>query len=137
MSKSLDLMKDEQVVYEGKLHWSVIAFSALFALLSIALSIGSKNPLFAIIGIGWFIARKKEVSMNQLCVTNKRVIMNTGWLSKKKTDILLSKVETVKADTGILGVGHLLIVGSGGTAATIKNLAEAEAFKNAIQEQLK
>jgi hypothetical protein len=58
-------------------------------------------------------------------------------MSKSCTDIPLAKIETVKADTGTFNVGTITVVGSGGTAATIKNLIGPNAFKNAIQEQMK
>ncbi len=128
-------MTDEKIVHEGRQHWSVLACPVIFTVLMLPGSLMARMPFFLIIGVLWFLLAWANRRTLELLVTNKRVVLNTGLIFKNMTDIPLAKIETMTAHKGLLGIGTLTIVGSGGTAARIKNLTDPVAFKQAIQSQ--
>lgn len=50
-----------------------------------------------------FLSMLFEIKSSQLVVTNKRVFGRRGFIAKYTTDILLSKIDTIKISNGFLG----------------------------------
>jgi uncharacterized membrane protein YdbT with pleckstrin-like domain len=113
-----NLISGEQVVYQTSYHW--IIFFNLRALLSLFL-----NPLIA----KW---------TDEFVITNKRIIMKTGLIAVKTLELNLSKVESVKVNQSvigrILGFGHVVIIGTGGTQETFVNIRKPSEFRKKFQE---
>ena len=101
------LIRDENVVYEAKNHW--IIFISLKSFLTLFIS-----PLI-------------ENWTSEYAITNKRVIIKIGLISRKTLEMNLSKIESVNVDQSIfgriLGYGAITIIGTGGTRETFSDLA--------------
>ena len=113
-----NLIKDEYVEFETTYHW-VIFFSlrALFTL---------------------FIAPLLDRYADEFAVTNKRVIVKTGLISRRTLEMNLSKIESVNVDQTIfgrlLGYGTITIIGTGGTRESFPNISHPLAFRKKFQE---
>jgi uncharacterized membrane protein YdbT with pleckstrin-like domain len=75
---------------------------------------------------------------DEFAITNKRVIIKTGLISRKTFEMNHSKIESVNVDQSILGrilgYGTIGIVGSGGTREVFPNIKNPLAFRKKFQE---
>ena len=115
-----NLTKNEHVVHETRNHW--IIFASLRALLS----------LWVLPLIDWIT--------NEFAITNKRIVIKEGLVSRRTIEMNLNKVESVGVDQSILGrllgYGCLVIVGTGGTKEHFHNIARPLEFRRVFQQQL-
>jgi uncharacterized membrane protein YdbT with pleckstrin-like domain len=120
MGKYVDnnLVKEEQVEHETTYHW--IIFCNLRAILTL------------------FIAPHIDKYTDEFAITNKRVIIKTGLISRKTFEMNHSKIESVNVDQGILGrilgYGTIRIVGSGGTKEVFPKIQRPLQFRKKFQE---
>lgn len=78
-----NLIKDEQIEFETTYHW--IIFCNLRAIFTL------------------FIAPMLDRYSDEFAITNKRIIVKTGFISRKTLEMNLSKIESVNVDQSILG----------------------------------
>lgn len=120
-----NLIQGEQVIYHAQLHWVIFFWPVIFSLV--------------LIGIPWLIAAILRKITTEMAVTNKRVIIKTGIISRKTLEMNLSKIENIAVDQSILsrilGYGMITVVGTGGTHEPFKNVAQPLEFRNAVQAQ--
>jgi uncharacterized membrane protein YdbT with pleckstrin-like domain len=122
------LSNGETVQYEAKLHWFIYISGIIFCLTIFLLPIGLLLLLFA------FISMKTS----EFAVTNKRVVLKTGFIARKAFDIQLDKIEGVIVNQGIIGrmfnYGSIVVRGTGGASQPFHNIADPFAFKRMIDE---
>jgi len=112
------LVRGERVEYQAKLHWRIY-FTA--------------NALFTL----WIspIIRQKT---SEFVITNKRIIMKTGLISRKTFEMNLQKIESVNVDQSfwgrLLGFGTVSIVGTGGSRESFADISEPLLFRRKFQE---
>ncbi|MFT4544315.1 MAG: putative membrane protein YdbT with pleckstrin-like domain [Bacteroidia bacterium] len=113
-----NLINDEHVELETTYHW--IIFFNLRAFLTL------------------FIAPIIDKYTDEFAITNKRVIIKTGLISRKTFEMNHSKIESVNVDQGILGrilgYGTIRIVGSGGTKEVFPKINNPLEFRKKFQE---
>ena len=113
-----NLIKDEHVELETSYHW--IIFCNLRAILTL------------------FIAPMIDRYSDEFAITNRRVIVKTGLISRKTFEMNLSKIESVNIDQTILGrifgFGTIIIVGSGGTREIFPKIKNPLEFRKKFQE---
>lgn len=106
-----NLIHNEHVVYEAYNHW-IILFSFSF--------------------ISYFF------KTNEYVLTNKRILIKEGLISRRTVEINLSKSESINVDQSILGrllgYGSLTVIGTGGTRETCAHISNPLAFRRAFQE---
>ena len=112
------LIRDESVVLETNYHWVIfISWLGLFTLL-----------------LGPAIIRWSS----EFVITNKRIIIKTGFISRNTFEMNLSKIESVNVDQSfmgrILGYGSMTIIGTGGTRESFHNITKPLEFRKAFQE---
>ncbi|MBL4853475.1 MAG: PH domain-containing protein [Robiginitomaculum sp.] len=122
------LMRDEKVIYEGKVSiWSLIP---LFI-------IGLITIMFFVGIIFWVIAILRYMT-TELAFTNKRVIAKTGFISRKTIELNLAKVESVQVQQGIIGrifnYGSLIISGAGNPQTPISGISSPMSFRQSLNE---
>lgn len=112
------LIRDEQVMYETDYHW--IIFISIKAVLTL------------------FIKPMIERWTSEFAITNKRVIIKTGLVSRKTIEMNLLKIESVNVDQSILGrilgFGDITIIGTGGTKETFHKIKKPITFRKKFQE---
>lgn len=112
------LIKDESVVLETNYHWVIfISWLGLFTLL-----------------LGPAIIRWSS----EFVITNRRIIIKTGFIARKTFEMNLSKIESVNVDQPLMGrifgYGSLTIIGTGGTRESFHNIRKPLEFRKAFQE---
>ena len=80
------------------------------------------------------------VSSAEFAVTNRRVILKTGFIHNKTAEMFLSKVESVGVDQTLLGrifgYGSIELRGTGGSLEPFSNISRPLEFRRQIQEQI-
>ena len=131
------LEEGEQIIFNGRLHWSAIFkymfFSMLFAVggvVAIWLAYykyteQQENLLYVGIGLlvlaflTWLVGRIVR-TRTEFAVTDTRFVQKDGILNIKMTEIPLGRIETVNFYQSfwqrIIGTGCVEMVGSGGTS---------------------
>jgi uncharacterized membrane protein YdbT with pleckstrin-like domain len=143
------LLDDEQIVYRARLHWTIFTMSIIVVLLGLALAIilGIYEPAYwylgaALAGIGLLLAIGPAIdyTSSEFAVTNKRVLSKTGFIQRESDETLLSKVEAIAVDQGVvgrvLGFGTVRITGSGGTEDAFPRISQPLEFRRQIQNQV-
>lgn len=156
------LIPGESVQYQTSLHWIVMlghgAIGILLALLAMALpiawaSLGTKTKgpavptavyLFALLcflaGGAFFSIALLKRKATEMAVTNKRVIVKTGIVERRTTEILLSRIESVAVDEPalgrLLGYGTVIVRGTGGTPELFEKIYHPLEFREQVQRQI-
>jgi uncharacterized membrane protein YdbT with pleckstrin-like domain len=120
-----NLIQGEQVVYRAELHWIIFIWPVIFS--------------FVLIGIPWLIAAILQKKTTEMAVTNKRVIIKTGIISRRTIEMNLSKIENIEVNQSIIGrifgYGIITIVGTGGTHEPFKNVSQPLDFRKSVLAQ--
>jgi uncharacterized membrane protein YdbT with pleckstrin-like domain len=113
-----NLIKDERVEFETTYHW--IIFCNLRAIFTL------------------FIAPMLDRYSDEFVITNKRVVVKTGLISRKTLEMNISKIESVNVDQSILGrilgYGTIKIIGTGGTNESFAKIKHPLQFRKKFQE---
>ncbi len=121
------LAPGESLVYRGRFHvmQQLYAWGALL--------------LLGIILVGIYIWIREMVRLNttEFLVTNRRVMLKTGWLSVHVDEITLGSIEGGQVDKSILGrlfgYGRLTMRGRGDTHLQFPTMAAPNAFRSAAE----
>jgi len=144
-----NLAAGETLIYETGVHWSVLFWPLVIALVMAAgaiVCILQKDPNFLYAGagllvVGLVIITVAAVKRNatEIAVTNRRVIIKTGVMNRRSLEIMLPKVESIgihEAFMGrMLGYGTVVIHGTGGTPEPFDKIAHPSEFRKHVQEQ--
>jgi uncharacterized membrane protein YdbT with pleckstrin-like domain len=151
-----NLNPGERILYTTRLHWMVLIRSifveAIFSIAGLALivwAIAGKQPergeaqaagiagvTLIIIGsviLGIAVTRRNATEM---AVTNKRIIIKVGFLTKRTIELFLSKVESVNVEQTLLGrmlgFGSITLRGTGGTNEPFSHVANPLEFRRQV-----
>ncbi len=113
-----NLIAGEKIEYETTYHWVIfLSFRAIFTL---------------------FIAPIMDRYTDEFAITNKRVVIKTGLISRKTVELNLNKIESVNVDQTIMGrifgFGNITIIGIGGTHEFFVNIRKPLEFRRKFQE---
>lgn len=112
------LISNESVVFETRLHW-VIFFTL--------------RSIFTLTLAAWL-----EMWLSEFVITDRRIIIKTGFIARNTFEMNLTKIESVNVDQSVMGrifnYGSMTIIGSGGTSETFHNISRPLAFRKAFQE---
>ena len=151
-----NLTPGEQILYKTGLHWIVlfwpVFFAALFALPGLFILLGSIFNMkdkdagaVAIAGLLWLVVAGALVlfgylrrKATEIAVTNKRIVIKTGLLNRRTFELLLSKIESIGVEEGLLGrwlgYGLAVVRGTGGTPEPFKNVALPQELRRQVQQ---
>ncbi len=153
------LIAGETVLYRARLHWIVLLWHALaggilvgagLALLIRVIAVsreGGGSPaamitgaLLALAGGAVILAGILRRNATEIAVTNKRVLIKTGFFSRKTIEIFLSKIESVVVDETFLGkslgFGTVTVRGTGGTPERFDRIGSPLEFRRQVQAQI-
>jgi uncharacterized membrane protein YdbT with pleckstrin-like domain len=159
-----NLIPGEEVIYRTRLHWIVIfwhlLFAIIFALAGLFLIFGLPHMdslqgspgsylshygwmggvaflVFALIFIISSFVRRNSVEM---AVTNKRVTVKVGLISRSTEEMMLTRIESIMVDQSLFGrmmnYGTITLRGVGGTPDPFPNIAHPLEFRRQVQHQL-
>ena len=113
-----NLIQGEYISYETSYHWIIFL---------------NTRAIFTV-----FIAPIIALYSDEFAITNKRVIIKTGLISRHTLELNLSKIESVNINQSIwgriLGYGNIQIIGTGGTRETFINIKRPLLFRKKFQE---
>jgi uncharacterized membrane protein YdbT with pleckstrin-like domain len=143
------LLPGERVVYRTRLHWVMFAKPAALTVAGIVAAIAlwrvSEPPWLwmtgaavAAAGALWWLVRYVELMTSEFAVTSSRLILKVGLISRHTTEILLSKVEAIAVDQGLLGrllnFGDLTVTGTGGAREVFSRVRDPIGLRNHVQQ---
>ena len=139
-----NLMDGEKIIYRTKLHWIVFLGPAISFVLGVILMFDRKaapgGAIFFFIAIIWVIAAIISRATSEFGISDKRVLIKVGWISRNSLETLLTKVEGIQVKQGILGrilnYGTIVISGTGGTHNPFKKITDPITFRKIAQEQI-
>ncbi len=155
-----NLLHDEKIIYVTRPHWIVFMTAVFIALLSwllvvylpFALStIGNTivlgMPLYKLISLIVFLLAIVQgirsfimYQTSEYGVTDKRILMKTGWIRRRSIEIFLEKVEAIYVNQSIpgriFGYGTIVIVGTGGSKDPFLFVPSPLKFRHRAQEQI-
>ena len=137
-----NLLVGEHVVYRTSLHKIVFFWPvAITALALLGWSGGASAGLtILLVGIGVGVYSYLSYQSSEFGITNKRVLVKVGIFGRRSIEILLSKVEGISVNQGMLGkaldYGTIVVSGTGGTKEPFKTIAKPFEFRKQVQEQI-
>jgi uncharacterized membrane protein YdbT with pleckstrin-like domain len=143
---SSNLMSNENVIYEAKIHWFIFVPSFVFFVLGIFLTIKEAELGGS---FGWFVILFAIITLiraiimkvtTELAVTSKRVIVKIGLISRSTVELNHSKVESFNIEQSIFGrifgFGTLVLNGTGGVRTPIPNIDAPLEFRKKAMESI-
>jgi uncharacterized membrane protein YdbT with pleckstrin-like domain len=152
-----NLITGEAVMYRARLHRILFVKPVVFALAIVAIAglvfyaadlketLSTSSTfliLFAILIAAAIpvLAQVVKWRSSEFAVTNKRVILKTGFIQSKTEEMFLNKIESVGVDQSIagriLGYGTIVIRGTGGSLEPFHRVSAPLQFRKEIQEQI-
>lgn len=155
-----NLNPGERILYTTHLHWIVlfrsILVDALFTVAGLALLVwgfagkhaergeaqAAEIAGVVLVLIGGIIIATAAIRRNatEMAVTNKRIIIKAGFLTKRTIELFLSKVESVNVEQTVfgrmMGYGGLTLRGTGGTNEPFSHVANPLEFRRQVQLQI-
>jgi len=150
-----NLMPEENVIYRANLHWiifvlPIIVFILFFLPGAANLAVAITNPelqgmalfggIMMLIGILPLVFTYITRVTSEFGLTNKRILVKVGFIRRKSIEVLLTKVEGIQVEQGIigrmLGFGSIVITGTGGAKSPFRKISAPLEFRKSVQEQI-
>lgn len=139
------LLNNEKIEHQTKLQWS-FAFSKsgsgiLFgSILAFGFGWSALGGFLILYGIACFPFELINYKTSYFIITSQRVLVRTGLIKRRSVELLLSKVEGVYYEDGLLErmnkAGHIVISGTGGTKEVLPYIEHPLEFKRVLQEKI-
>lgn len=148
------LIPNEEVLYFTRLSWIVYLRAVLVFLIAGVLAVAGVSSvsgvdastvtllyevagLVFLLGLTLFLLAFIRRRSSEFAVTNKRVIIKIGLLSRRSVEILLAKVEAITVEQTlpgrIFGYGTIIIIGTGGTKEPFHLIGDPLEFRRQSQ----
>jgi uncharacterized membrane protein YdbT with pleckstrin-like domain len=154
------LINGETILYTTRLHWIVLIWQIIIA---IALGIAGIYVLveqtaiennvhstseqtivtgFALIliGVAIFLIGLIKRNATIMIVTNQRVLVKIGYMTRRTWEMAFSKIESVGVEEPVmgrmLGYGSVVLRGVGGTPEPFHDIANPIEFRRQVQQQI-
>jgi uncharacterized membrane protein YdbT with pleckstrin-like domain len=147
---ALNLRDNESLKIKANFHWSsylIPAAWALFGALGIVGAVFGQRPegqqgpnilVMITVFFGPLVYKFLSNKCKDYSVTNQRLYIEEGIISKKKKDIPLQKINDLEVNQGIiqrfLGSGNILVLTGNDKPTKLTNIDNPETFKNSISE---
>lgn len=145
-----NLVAGEQVMFRTRLHWIIYLKSFFVFILVLVISsfgvIYQNNwlygtaAIFLVIAIILFIVSWIKYISSEFGVTNSRVLIKVGFISRNSLELLISKVEGINVNQSIWGrifnYGTIIVSGTGGTKEAFSIISQPLEFRKKVQEQI-
>ncbi len=136
----------ETVIYRARLHWIVYLSPVILLGVGVVFVLPGRLPGgsyagLAILGVGLIglLAAWIRQTSSEFAVTNKRIIIKVGFLSRRTIELNMSKVESIEVDQDIfarlLNYGTITVIGTGGTKEPFVLIDDPLGFRHAVQQQ--
>lgn len=155
---SNNLLHNEKVIHETRPHWIIFSIPIVLAVFALVIYGYLKTlsgfqmvffgmPLYRAFGlilfiIAIFLSIKSYImyQTSEYGITDKRIIMKTGWIQRRSIEIFLEKVEAIYVDQTVTGrifnFGTVIIVGTGGSKDPFIYMPSPLVFRKRAQQQI-
>lgn len=153
---AITLKSGEEIKAEVNFHWSAFILAKAWAVLGVIASFGailslfgddpektSSPEMFIWIGLlfyGPLTYKWLQNKCKRYVLTNQRVYIEEGVISKSKTDLPLNKLNDVALKQNILqrlfGSGTIILFTGNSKPNLIKDVENPDEFKNAISDMI-
>ena len=140
-----NLQAGEEIKYKADIHWYIFVYPAILLLLGAFFSSAQTGFIYYIglllllLGLFQLIKRVLLKMGAEYVVTNKKVILKSGILSRDALELILSKCEGLRINQSImgriLGFGSIVVT-TGGATNIFKFIANPMRFRNEINAQI-
>jgi uncharacterized membrane protein YdbT with pleckstrin-like domain len=143
------LLAGERIIYRARLHWIIFGASIALIVAGVVLAIilqATQHDYWylgmAVVGIGLLVAIGPAIRYvsSEFAVTDKRVLAKHGFIERESIETLLTKIEAISVDQGIIGrvldYGSITITGTGGTEESFPRISDPLEFRRQIQSQV-
>jgi uncharacterized membrane protein YdbT with pleckstrin-like domain len=143
------LLTGERIVYRARLHWIIFGAAIAVVVLGLVLAVILQSTQhdywylgIALAGIGLLLAIGPAIRYlsSEFAVTDKRVLAKHGFIERESIETLLTKIEAIGVDQGIIGrlldYGSITITGTGGTEESFPRISDPLEFRRQIQSQV-
>ncbi len=143
------LLSGERIVYRARLHWTIFLTAITVVVLGVGLAVllHFTAPAYSYVGLGLAgvglllgIGPAIRYVTSEFAVTDKRVLGKVGFIERESDETLLSKIEAIAVDQGMigrmLGFGTVTITGTGGTREAFSGISDPLQFRRQIQSQI-
>jgi uncharacterized membrane protein YdbT with pleckstrin-like domain len=154
-----NLVPGETIVYKTGCHWIVLVWPFVTGMITGTLAFaflasaylgakkGNSFPGMLVLGalagavtvamVGGGIIRRVATNV---AVSNKRVLIKTGFFSRHSIEVFLPKVESIGVDQSLFGrmfgYGSVIVRGTGGTFETFDKIAHPNELRRQVQVQI-
>jgi uncharacterized membrane protein YdbT with pleckstrin-like domain len=143
------LLPGERVLYKTRLHWVLFVKPVLVLLAGVVLTILLRQvqdppwlwmigAAVGLVGLLWGLVHYVELMTSEFAVTTSRLIFKVGLISRYTTELLLSKVESIGVQQGLMGRllnhGDLTVTGTGGAREVFRRVRDPIGFRNHVQQ---
>lgn len=135
-----NLIADEKVVYQTRLHWIIFLWPAVFLVVALFGLLGRADYAGGalIVAVTWGIYSYVIFTSSEFGLTNRRVFIKVGFIRRRSLELLLPKLEGIGVDQGILGrifgYGTIIVTGTGGTKEPFRNIAAPLELRRMVQQ---
>src|SRR5262245_20187827 len=136
-----NLLDGERVVHKARLHWLIFWKAPLVLLASVPVfQLEPRVGAFVFaLGLLMFVPPLVASMTSEFGVTNRRVIIKTGFLHRRTLELLLRQVEAISVDQSVAGrmfnYGTIMLSGTGGVKEEFHNIAAPLEFRRQVQSQ--
>jgi uncharacterized membrane protein YdbT with pleckstrin-like domain len=140
-----NLMSGEKITYRSHLHWVVFLWPIIWFVIAILFFIGGGDTavvggIFILVAIIHSISSLITYKTSEFGITNKRVLAKIGFIRRNSLEVLLTKVEGIQVNQGILGrilgYGSIVVSGTGGSKDPFHKISAPLEFRKRAQEQV-
>jgi uncharacterized membrane protein YdbT with pleckstrin-like domain len=142
------LISGESLVYHTRLHWNVLLRPVMWGVILCGaggvILVTHYAPVLAWVlipsGLGIVLFAYTNYFSSEFGVTNKRVLIKTGFMGTRSFEILLARVEGIGVDQTLWqkmwNYGTIVISGTGGSKETFSQIKGPFEFRKQVQEQI-
>jgi uncharacterized membrane protein YdbT with pleckstrin-like domain len=122
------LIAGETLIHRARVSWWSQFGFVLLGIVTLVFVVG-----LVFLAIAWI-----RVQSTEIAITNRRVIVKTGFVKRHTVEINLEKVEALKVEQGLWGrflnFGSIYISGAGTSVAPIHDIADPLVFRRKFME---
>lgn len=153
-----NLLRDEKIILLYRPHWIIFAGPLFAALLALGLALFGRDffltntillgyPLYdlaalfcAVASLYYFISAWVTFVTSEFGITNKRVLMKTGFIRRDSLELFMEKIEAIHVEQPIFGrilnYGTIMVIGTGGTKDPFFYIPDPIVFRRIVQQQI-
>ena len=137
-----NLQAGEEIKYKADIHWYIFAYPVILLLLSVFFSSAQTGffhyvSLFLLLsGLFQLIKRILLKMGTEYVVTNKKVILKSGILSRDALELVLNKCEGIRINQSLMGRMLGFVVTTGGVTNKFDFITNPIKFRNEINAQI-